>query len=235
MIESKIRRMTKRGGLADMLEFTSSNMGCCCSKRRDEEDDDVIELSTATNDAVSCKLGKFGSKVKVIQDVTNNRYKVSGIGTAIGSCPLECDSAYWEVVVGDNPEGVFIGVKRFHEKRHGTKVLDGFLDDPVPTPETPTDGNVIIDSWYMKEVSVKKGDVIGIYWDQIDLPMLCFSLNGVPQQNSAITRVRPTANIYPAVSIKEGSTCEITFDGTSFVHVPKSSRYSAIVCATSLI
>jgi hypothetical protein len=41
--------------------------------------------------------------------------------------------------------------------------------------------------------------------------------------------------IYPAVSIAEGSTCDMIFNQDKFLFPPKSSKFSQIVCATSII
>ena len=90
-------------------------------------------------------------------------------------------------------------------------------------------------SWYLKYTELKEGDVVGIYWDQTDFPMLNFSVNGKMLQNYAINRIRPSSDIYPAVSVQSGSSCAFGFDGEHFKYPPSSNKFKMIVCATSLI
>jgi hypothetical protein len=198
-------------------------MGCCCSKRNRE--DDSIPLSNIPNTCVTSKVGKVGSNVRVTPVSSNGSFLISGNGTAVGSCILECDSAYWEVKIGDKPEGLCIGVKRFDDSK--SQSLDGYLDN-----ESDKHGE---EAWCLHGVTFVKDDVVGVYWDQIDRPMLSFSLNGVALPQASHTRVRPANNIVPAVSVHDGSTCSFIFDEKHFLFPPKSSRYGMIVCATSLI
>jgi hypothetical protein len=184
-------------------------------------------MSTVTNAAVTCRRGLFGKDVKATTDPTTTFCKVEGHGTCIGSCSLDCDTAYWEVRVGDNPEGVCIGVKRFNPKQPSDLCIG--LDEKGSDAETQSE------SYLFSGQNLKSGDVLGIYWDQTDLPMLSFAINGVEMPSSAILRIRPAIDIYPAVSVKKGSSCEMIFDGNHFLHPPKSSKFKMIVCATSLI
>ena len=201
-------------------------MGCCCSRSSEE----VVE-STSINSSVSSRIGKHGVDVKISSNPTANSFIVKGSGTAIGSCILECDSAYWEVKIGENPQGVRLGIKRNEGKQ--TKALNGYLDDVLE--ENNANKDSIEDTWYLKDVEYKKDDVIGVYWDQIDLPMLSFSINGKMMTDSSYLRIRPANNIIPAVSVRDGSSCEVIFDGNNFSFPPKSSRFGSIVCASSLI
>ncbi len=151
-------------------------MGCCFSRGKSAADEDNdVELSNTTNVAVTCKCGQFGSGVKSTVDPSNNYLKVEGNGTLIGSCPLDCDTAYWEVKVGDNPPGLRVGVRRFNKKKPSD--LNGSLSEQADA--------VAPDCWLFKGASeLKTGDVVGLYWDQTDLPMLSFAVNGVPVPSS---------------------------------------------------
>jgi len=146
----------------------------------------------------------------------------------LGSCALECDTAMWEVIIGNQPEGIKIGVKRYHKRMNELANFAGFLDDKANQEPEPT-------SWYLKYSDLKEGDVVGIYWDQTDFPMLNFSVNGKMLQNVAINRIRPSSDIYPAVSVQSGSSCSFGFDGDHFKYPPLSSKFKMIVCATNLI
>ena len=142
----------------------------------------------------------------------------------MGSCSLDCDTAFWEVVLGKKPEGIRVGIKRC--TKQSTIQLSGQLDGKGEG-ESP--------SWCLEGHSFKEGDVIGVCWDQTDLPMLSFTLNGAILPTGSITRIRPANDIYPAVSLTKESTCEIIFDGAHFLKSAPSSKFSMIVCATSLI
>lgn len=202
-------------------------MGCCFSKKSATEDDKVALKANETHGNVTSKIGKHGDEIKIEHIQSNNFYSIRGKGTAVGSCFLECDTAYWEVRINDNPSGICIGIKR------NDKNLNGFLD----TDQSGTSPSVE-ESWYFKcnsESELKSGDVIGVHWDQTALPMLSFTLNGNDVSDRSYLRVRPANNILPAVSLKEGSSCDFIFDGNHFLQKPKASRFGAIICATSLI
>ena len=142
---------------------------------------------------------------------------------------MDCDTAYWEVIVGKGSENVKIGIKKFTRKSKEESLaalLGGDLEE---------DSSESYPAWTLKGVAYKESDVIGVYWDQTDQPMLSFSLNGVMCSSStAVNRVRPAHDIFPAVSVKSGSTCSIVFDGNHFAH-PPASKFRMIICATSII
>ena len=204
---------------------------CCClrSFRQPLSDEDEIELSRKsglTNSAVMCKAGLHGSNITLSTDPTNNFVTVTGKGIALGSATLDCDTGFWEIRIGTNPSDVCVGVKKFVAKKPAN--LDGYLDDtPIVDEDSP--------SWIFKGNEFKTGDVVGIFWDQTDLPMLSFSLNGNIIPEASILRIRPANDIVPAISLKEGSSCEMIFDGSHFIHPPKSSKFQMIISAKSLL
>jgi len=203
---------------------------CPCFKSNRTEDI-AIELQTnviqGTNDNVTCKSGNHGEKIKIILE--NGIYNISGSGIALGSCPLDCDTGYWEIRVGNNPLGVLIGLKRYKNKKDKqttiTSSLNGNLNDE--DNESP--------NWIFKGKELKINDVIGIYWNQTDLPMVSFTLNGEMISNASINRIRPAIDIFPAISLLDGSTCDMIYSQEKFLFPPKSSKFSQIVCATSII
>lgn len=203
-------------------------MGACfgCLKGKKSDDDDVeIKTTQSPIASVTCKLGLKGPSVKVSLDSSSNIYTVSGSGPVIGSCALDCDTAYWEVVVGSNPAGLRLGILRHNLKKQSSiedKPLDGKTDGDTP-------------SWVLPHELLNEGDVIGMHWDQTDLPMLSFTKNGILLDRESINRVRPAIDIVPAVSVQDGSSCQVIFDGNSFKQKPHGSRFKMIVCATNLI
>ena len=187
---------------------------------------DVELSSNSTSTSVMCKCGLYGNDVHISVDHKNNFIAVRGKGIALGSSTLDCDTAYWEVRVGQNPEGVKIGIKRFQIAKPAE--LSGNLSDPIlPGEDSP--------AWFFQGPAFKTGDVIGVYWDQTDLPMLSFTLNGSIVPEASILRIRPAFDIVPAVSVEDKSTCEMIFDGNHFLNQPKSSKFQMIISAKSLI
>lgn len=211
------------------------NLCCCCfkgnaasegkiNKSKKSEQNEIELSSNAVNSMVMCKVGVKGKQSIVNVDSGSNIIQVSGRGTVLGSCALDCDTAFWQVKVGNNPSGIKIGVKRWVAKR------------PVSCDELLTgDAGGDEPNWILSNYELKTDDVVGVYWDQTDFPILSFSVNNVDIPEASIHRIRPAIDILPAVSVDKGSTCEIIFDGNSFTHKPKSSKFKMIVCATSLI
>jgi len=88
----------------------------------------------------------------------------------------------------------------------------------------------------LDKIDLKEGDVVGVYWDQTDMPMLSFALNGEKISDQYSTnRIRPTQDIYPAVSVKKDSTSCVMFDGQTFAYPPSSTKFGAIICSTNII
>lgn len=211
------------------------NFCCCCFKgksasegkkgKNSKSTEKDIELSSnAVNSMVMCKVGACGKQTVVNIDSSTNIIQVSGRGTVLGSCALDCDTAFWQVKVGNNPAGVKIGVKRWVAKKPVScdDILSGNTTGDEP-------------SWILNNYELKTGDVIGVYWDQTDFPILSFTVNSIDIPEASVHRIRPAIDILPAVSVDKGSSCEIIFDGNSFTHKPKSNKFKMIVCATSLI
>ena len=201
-------------------------MGCCFGKRRSSSETTEVELSTTTNAAVTARPGAQGEKVKVASSETS--FVVSGEGSALASCPLDCDVCCWEVRVGAGAAGVRVGVTRFNEKK------------PRSLAAQLKDGGAEEESWVFPGFvdggkDLEEGDVVTIFWDQTDLPMLSFSVNNTPYPEASVSRIRPSNNIYPAVSVAKGSVCDYVFDSTHWKYQPASSKWKAIICATSLI
>jgi len=211
------------------------NICCCCFKgksategkngKNNKSTEKDIELSSnAVNSMVMCKVGACGKQTVVNIDSSTNIIQVSGRGTVLGSCALDCDTAFWQVKVGNNPSGVKIGVKLWVAKKPVScdDILNGNTTGDEP-------------SWILNNYELKTGDVIGVYWDQTDFPILSFTVNSIDIPEASVHRIRPAIDILPAVSVEKGSSCEIIFDGNSFTHKPKSNKFKMIVCATSLI
>jgi hypothetical protein len=169
-----------------------------------------------------CKSGKQGNGVVVSpKQQEDGTFRVSGTGSMIGSCALDCDTAYWEVIISKNPSECKLGVKKFSKG-------DGNLDGTLSVGDA---------TWLFDDSKhpLKEGDVVGLYWDQTDLPMLSFTVNGQQVPACAVNRVRPAVDIFPVVSVSGDSVVEISFNASNFKTPPKSKKFSMIICATQLI
>lgn len=194
-------------------------MGCLFGKPTEDEQCEVT-LSNVTNAAVLCRGGAKGPAVTAVP--TDKGYQVSGQGIFLGSCPLDCDIGRWEVIVDSDPGSVQIGLMR-HRK---TGDLSNTLLDHKDDAASP--------AWCL-EHALKVGDVVGVYWDQTDLPMVSFTVNGTLLPQAAVSRIRPANDIYPAVSVSGSGKVTVVFDEGGFAHPPLHGKFKMIICSTSLI
>ena len=193
-----------------------SEMGCCWGKTSSTDVKDSVqeqEMST-TNHAVLCRAGLRGDKVNIEEDPKSSGYKISGSGTMVGSCALDCDIAYWEVILGKNPEKVQVGVKRLNAKRaianNGLGTLNKTLD------ETEDGTYWILEHNKLAGVELKEGTCVGVHFDQSDLPMLSFTIDGKLHSNASITRIRPTHDLIAAVSVNDEASATVIFNELGF-------------------
>jgi hypothetical protein len=118
------------------------------------------------------------------------------------------------------PTGVSIGVIRFSGKRSNERL--------------PRNVEKNKNAWLLDGVELAKGDVVGIYWDLTDSPVLSFSINGV-MNSFTINKIRPTIDLFPLIKLEKGSTCKLNFKASGFRHPPKKEKFGPIICASSLI
>lgn len=215
-------------------------MGSCCTKFDDTTNLVNKNNKEQVNDSVCCKIGPHGDKVTVTSD-SNSNYTVTGHGILLGSCALECDTAYWEVKICqiDNPNDIQIGIQRYDQKSPCplTGKLIANSGDNNSNSGGNSGNNNGNSTWIFNNnnYQLKTDDVISIYWDQTDLPMLNFAINGVIQYDNNVNRIRPSNNVFPAVSVENNSSCQLIFEERNFHHKPVSSKFPMIVCATSII
>jgi hypothetical protein len=209
-------------------------MGCCFGKASTTREIEVRDLNKeVANEALICKLGARGEKIKV--HAGESGFGVSGSGMVLGSCPLDCDTARWEVIIhklgnsgpGETPS-IQIGVQRYNPKQFKVNLNASLLDNE-DSKESP--------AWLLKGVSVGEGDIIGVYWDQTDLPMLSFTRNGQLLGQASINRIRPSTDIYPAIALSGngGNEVKMVFDDASFKFPPIASKFKMIICSSNII
>jgi len=125
---------------------------CCCASRYtyDSDEEDGVETTEVVVNVNLCKAGPASDGLSVVEKDEGGVYSASGKGVIIGSCALECDTAYWEVVIGAEPSSVAIGVIRFDPKKE----------------EKPA--SLSKDKWVLEtKEPLKQGDVVGVHWDQV--------------------------------------------------------------------
>lgn len=218
-------------------------MGCCFSKANRSSDIEMSNHST-TNAAVTCRAGAHGKKIQTQQDPQNNSFLVQGEGIVLGSCPLDCDVGRWEVKINKlNPNAkIQIGVLRFPAKTSTDLLNETF--DSLNSSQKPSPCAYFIENNGHNggTLHFRENDIIGIYWDQTDLPMLTFTLNGTILLNSNIQRVRPTSDAFPAICIIDPessnggrTSCSFIFDESSFQHPPIGKKFGMVICSTNII
>jgi hypothetical protein len=206
-------------------------MGCCFGKgSEDDQDAGGMEMGEpVTNEAVLCRIGLKGDNIKFKEEPAGKAFNVTGQGTVLGSSSLDCDIGYWEVTLGKKPQGIRVGIKRFNKKR-AVPLTDHLEADPKD--KTPT-------CWILDpkdiEDELKEGQVIGVHWDQSDFPMVSFSINGKLHSKASINRIRPANDLYPAVSLEEGSTATLAFNEEAFKSKPWAPKFRMIVSATNIM
>jgi hypothetical protein len=88
----------------------------------------------------------------------------------------------------------------------------------------------------MRQIKVKKGDILGIAVQQDDLPMVQFLLNGEPLHDKAVNKFRGT--VFPAVFLPEnnaGLHVRLVFREVEFEQIAPNARFGPIIVARSIV
>lgn len=179
---------------------------------------DAVELNQMQNShpACICDQKQKGTQVQV------SRYCVSGEGTALATVDVEQAAAFWEVEVV--AQGKFrVGLAQKARSKEDLKRLDGQIGDKVR-------------SWAIGSTSLdlKEKDVIGVYFDQRELPTLKLTLNGewIDEQRF-VKGIK--GEVRPAVSVSGGAMLTFKFDAHSFKFPPKEKQFTSIIPSRSII
>lgn len=146
--------------------------------------------------------------------ISGRQQTVSGTGIALGSTSLQQDRAYFEFkVMKTGSFQVGVASRRCN--------LDGELGDDSTL------------SWgFQSPPTLKQGDVIGVSYDQADLPCLNFFHNGQLLQNERLAGMR--GEVYPACAVN-GATLTANFGHVFEYEPPAQFKYSGIIPAAQLI
>lgn len=153
-----------------------------------------------------------GSKV----NLSNRNSTISGDGISLGGCSLQQDRAYFEARITKTDGSFQVGIA--NRRAHKDKPLG---DDP----------NL---SWvFQSHPKLAVGDVIGVAYDQADMPCLNFFHNGKLMQNERLVGMK--GEVYPAVSVSGGAQLSVNFTH-QFEYPPGNPyQYSGIIQSQSLI
>lgn len=231
-------------------------MGCCFSSRGSDDQQEIeINFNSLHSNGKKksggkrkedkgeedqilnqCQLGLKSSHLQIQENQI-----ITGSGTILGSCPLDCDTARWEIHIVDgitSTDQIQIGIKRFY-KHVPAEHLNRTLEQANQANSSQTTNETI--SYYLSDQSLvlKENDVIGVYWDLTDLPMLQFTLNGELLASASINRIRPSNDMYVAVSL-DGSKAtrgkfKVVFNDKDFRYPAIASKFRMIICSTKLI
>ena len=96
-------------------------MGSClslCFKTNSSASSNTTNQDEVHNVTIYCKAGSIGKHITLSNEACNEAHSIaiSGTGVFLGSFPLDCDTGYWEIQLGQNPSGIRIGVKRYNPK-----------------------------------------------------------------------------------------------------------------------
>eukprot|EP00981_Chlorochromonas_danica_P011602 scaffold4140_cov178-Ochromonas_danica.AAC.15 len=199
-------------------------MGCHCCKATKEDGECEIELSNVTNSNLICKIGLKGERVKTVVR-EDNTIDVSGSGICLGSCSLDGDVGRWEVVVSKGVQEVAVGLLRARKNQLPdlSKSLSDYKDHETSQ------------AWLLDPSFLKEGDVVGVYYDQTDMPMVTFTINHEIVAAATIHRIRPSNDIYPAVSVSGQGQVKVIFDESAFRYPSLSPKFRMVLSSTSLL
>eukprot|EP00656_Telonema_subtile_P035815 TRINITY_DN3976_c0_g1_i2.p1 TRINITY_DN3976_c0_g1~~TRINITY_DN3976_c0_g1_i2.p1 ORF type:complete len:185 (+),score=21.66 TRINITY_DN3976_c0_g1_i2:173-727(+) len=167
----------------------------------------IIQPPSITLDSNLC-----GKQVKLM----NRNSVMSGEGTCLGGCCLHQDRAYFEVKIVKNEGSFQIGVA--NRRTDKEKALG---EDP----------NL---SWvFQSHPKLAAGDVIGVAYDQADVPCINFFHNGKLMENER--QVGMKGEVYPAISVTGGAEMQVNFTH-QFEYPPGNPyEYSGLIQSQSLI
>mmetsp|Transcript_22336 Transcript_22336/g.68943 ORF Transcript_22336/g.68943 Transcript_22336/m.68943 type:complete len:202 (-) Transcript_22336:2317-2922(-) len=201
-------------------------MGCLFSC--DDEDDEPMAETE-----VELSATRKGSQVRL------EGGEVHGSGTVFADAAIHQDAAYWEVKIIKNGGRIVWGISRdierdalnaalsIKEGEDSACVLDSANLDPTSNPdpedEAPHSGIMVLNT----------NDVLGVYVQQSDLPMVQFYCNGQEIPETAVNRFRGL--MYPCVSVMGGAIVKVTFNEESWEYPPAQKKYQAMMKAQELI
>ncbi|GMI30464.1 hypothetical protein TeGR_g4723 [Tetraparma gracilis] len=204
-------------------------MGCCFSSSPDSS----VELTSQSDDSAPIKIVESSNAMCMYMEDRNCLTAECEGKLAAASAPVcvEQDRSYWECQVTHPGEGEFeliVGVAKKTPLESLAAVLPSSASDPLPS-----------DLYCVRIPDLKKGDVVGVCFDQSDLPMLTFRLNSEITSHH-VTRVRGA--VFPFVAFTGGDPAEgrtttavsVVFRRDKF-RAEKPDRFDVLMAASSLI
>ncbi|GMI05037.1 hypothetical protein TrLO_g2874 [Triparma laevis f. longispina] len=213
-------------------------MGCCFSSTSGE--DGGVELSLASapsikisaHDTCNC-MTEYKDECNVL---TSYGLDDTSLAAAFANTCLEQDRSYWEIHLRTNlppTSRLVVGLSKKMKANSISSLCEKLLSDPNPMPfENQNEDKV----YAVAIPDLKKGDSIGVCFDQNDLPQIVFRVNGEITSHH-VQRVK--GSVYPFVAWKSGTEEKATavsmvFRGDKFKN-PLPPKFGIVIAATSLI
>jgi hypothetical protein len=181
---------------------------------------ELRDLEAAAPRSCHCDTQQHGAAAQV------SRFCVSGCGTALATTLVEQEAAYWEVEVVT--AGSFcVGLAAPARAPQDRARLEVALGDGVR-------------SWALRSSAVDPplapGDVVGVYFDQRDVPTLKFNVNGDwsrVDEHKFCKGVK--GDVRPAVSVDKGAILKFRFSAFKFPPSGEYAKFGPIIAARSVI
>lgn len=158
--------------------------------------------------------------------VTISNFTIGGVGAVIADAGLHQGRAYWEIKVVDFPDEARLGAgvckKELPESGYYNSALLSSADGTAWTQVFGEQG-----------VQVKPGDLIGVAYDQSDLPLLAFFVNG---NKAAEILVRGRGSLlFPVFCVSGGAKVHLNFGPEKFDSTAVPTGFSGIIKAVDLV
>jgi len=201
-------------------------MGCCGSGQKASKLEDS-SVPRGTKAQTVWNYRKRGTDVIISQNGT----RVAGTGTVLGNTVLAQDKSYFEIKI--IAEGEFcVGVALKECNLHSQLGKDAFswvLD---------SDGSILHRDTILQNTqeNFSQGDVIGVAFDQSDLRILNFYVNGAElmlETRPAVTGIK--GEVYPAVCVQGAAVIEANFGDRPWSFPPPLGFQDGVIAERSLL
>jgi hypothetical protein len=207
-------------------------MGCCFSSDSSSDAEEIEMKFTADTPDIKVE-DKSTANVMSMYMEDKNCLTSDGEGSvaaAMAPVVLEQDKCYWEIQVDytgkDEDFFLYAGVSKKNDVAASAGELSSFeaFSDPM---------------FLVKIPDLKRGDTVGVCFDQSDLPMLVFRVNNEITSHH-VTRVK--GSVHPFVAFTSGSpdqsatttAVSLVFKGKRFKgKMPQ--KFDAVLAASNLI
>jgi len=163
--------------------------------------------------------------------ITQNGTRVSGTGAVLANSTLAQDKSYFEIkIISEGEFCVGIATRECDiNTQLGKDAFSWVLD---------SDGSILHRNSMLQNTqeNFSQGDVIGVAFDQSDLRLLNFYVNGAElmlEKRPAITGIK--GEVYPAISVQGAAVLEANFGERKWSFVPPPGFENGVIAERSLL